>query len=701
MKKRYLVLLALAFMLTFCMGLFACLQEPDPSEAVPTSTVTFYENYPGGQITAVEVENGKTVEKPADPSRGGYTFTGWFTQYTGGEQFDFNQVISEDTSVFAQWQKTALTVIYKLNNGQADVYEYVSEGSPLNEPADPVRDQYDFNGWYLDADCTQAYTFGQAIDEDLTLYAGWVQNQATVVFNYNYTGAPESISQIVEIGKPVEQPSTVPERDMWAFTGWYTDSTCTTAYDFTAAVAGNMTLYAGWERSVYIVNFDPNYGDESPEEVRVSAGQAAQSPDFSRTGYDFDGWYTDRECKDPADLSAVNEDMTVYAGWKIQSYTVTFDLNYDGATGAPAAQTVEYGQKVAEPATPTRTGYTFFAWYTDKELSEQFDFESLVSEDTVLYARWIETGSETPDGVTLTFVYNLPGMGTYATVQLEYGDRPMRDMPDDPELEGYYFYGWYTDEACTKEFNERTAVEASATVYARLLKQYTFEAELTNLKGKAGQGSSVNVAEEGLIASGSLIGQNDTNPGHNFVSNGFYISKLYYNGAYIEFEITAEKATTNAVLELRLSSECKPIDTTLTDDQFQIIVNGTYDSLGQPTSGIIRYGEVTLPEPNLNEVEDADPHKTPFQNYVLWDELSLNAGANTIRLRNNDNQGYGGTYYARAPMIDCMYIYADTQLTMKTYSEWIEKVGGSVPATLAQAAMAAYVVSKCTYAAEV
>ena len=53
--------------------------------------VTFDENYAGGKTTEVTVALGETVEEPADPTRSGYDFKGWYT--ADGEAFDFNAAI--------------------------------------------------------------------------------------------------------------------------------------------------------------------------------------------------------------------------------------------------------------------------------------------------------------------------------------------------------------------------------------------------------------------------------------------------------------------------------------------------------------------------------------------------------------------------------------------------------------------------------
>ncbi|MBE6952289.1 MAG: hypothetical protein E7452_01905 [Ruminococcaceae bacterium] len=66
-------------------------------------TVTFDENYTDGKVTEVTVEVGETVEKPADPTRDGYDFKGWYT--ADGKAFDFDAAIESDVTVLAKWTR--------------------------------------------------------------------------------------------------------------------------------------------------------------------------------------------------------------------------------------------------------------------------------------------------------------------------------------------------------------------------------------------------------------------------------------------------------------------------------------------------------------------------------------------------------------------------------------------------------------------
>ena len=66
--------------------------------AVQTHKVNFYVD---GSTTTVEVEDGKTVAQPSDPSVDGFNFVGWSSSKESFKKFDFSTPITEDTTVYA------------------------------------------------------------------------------------------------------------------------------------------------------------------------------------------------------------------------------------------------------------------------------------------------------------------------------------------------------------------------------------------------------------------------------------------------------------------------------------------------------------------------------------------------------------------------------------------------------------------------
>lgn len=75
-------------------------------------------------------------------------------------------------------------------------------------------------------------------------------------------------------------------------------------------------------------------------------------------------------------------------------YTVKFDT--DGGS-AVSSKTVTRNSKAAEPADPTKDGYTFDGWYSDKNFTAVYDFNQPVTKNLTLYAKWTEVKTEEPD----------------------------------------------------------------------------------------------------------------------------------------------------------------------------------------------------------------------------------------------------------------------------------------------------------------
>jgi uncharacterized repeat protein (TIGR02543 family) len=85
-----------------------------------------------------------------------------------------------------------------------------------------------------------------------------------------------------------------------------------------------------------------------------------------------------------------------YEGF-VGNWTVSFDANGGSAV---AAQTVEEGEKAAKPENPAKAGFWFCGWYADTALGTLFDFDSAITADTTLYAKWAAPDLVLPTGLT-------------------------------------------------------------------------------------------------------------------------------------------------------------------------------------------------------------------------------------------------------------------------------------------------------------
>lgn len=154
----------------------------------------------------------------------------------------------------------------------------------------------------------------------------------------------------------------------------------------------------------YTVTFDANGGSVTPANATTEAtGKLATLPTPTRSGsYTFKGWYTASSGGTKITTDTVfDADTTIYAQWNytgstgggggVSKYTVKFETN-GGST--VASKSVTRNAKLAEPTAPTKDGFKFDGWYTDKELKTAYDFDTKVTKSFTLYAKWTEIEKE-------------------------------------------------------------------------------------------------------------------------------------------------------------------------------------------------------------------------------------------------------------------------------------------------------------------
>ena len=154
---------------------------------------------------------------------------------------------------------------------------------------------------------------------------------------------------------------------------------------FSGTVTNNGTINGG----TFAVTFDTRGGSSVPVENVLNGQKATKPADPTKTGYAFDGWYTEEAYANLYDFATpVKNALTLYAKWTINQYTITFKPeNGDKDTTI----TQDYGTAVTAPANPTRTGYTFAGW--DREIPAKMPAENMT-----VTARWTAVGSGSSGG---------------------------------------------------------------------------------------------------------------------------------------------------------------------------------------------------------------------------------------------------------------------------------------------------------------
>ena len=110
----------------------------------------------------------------------------------------------------------------------------------------------------------------------------------------------------------------------------------------------------------------------------------------TKTGYTFDGWYTAKSggAKVSSSTKAGTTNVTLYAHWKVNTYTVNFDKN-GGSNPSVKSIQVAYGQSYGKLATVKRKGYTFSGWYTAKSGGTKISEKTTMGAGNVtVYAHW-------------------------------------------------------------------------------------------------------------------------------------------------------------------------------------------------------------------------------------------------------------------------------------------------------------------------
>ena len=149
--------------------------------------------------------------------------------------------------------------------------------------------------------------------------------------------------------------------------------------------------------------------------------------------------------KEEIDNAAINLRTAIASieNYEIPMVELTFKPNNDKDAWT---LNIIKGEKVAKPADPVKEGYTFKGWFTDEEMTKEFNFDKAVEENTTLYAKWEE--------IIYTVTFN-PANGKDAwTEKVAYG-KTVAKPANDPVKDGYTFIAWQFD---GREYNFDTSV---------------------------------------------------------------------------------------------------------------------------------------------------------------------------------------------------------------------------------------------------
>lgn len=359
-------------------------------------TYRFNANGGTGSIADIKAKHGTSVKIPTSTFKKDYhTQTNWNTAAGGtGTSYKLEDTISgysgkdgDVVTLYAQWRKNKVQISLHANGSKMGA----SAGSYFS----------------LDAQSFVARGGTRAIYEGE--YGGYVKDSTNSLPDIQYTGNLW-LERTGYHYNPNESWNTKSDGSGKS----YSENGGILAKDFADLKDSDksVTLYANWKPNNYKVRYNGNgatSGTMTDSAHVYDTTKVLTRNAYARTGYTFTGWNTKHDGKGTAyaDGASVknltsNKDgvVTLYAQWKANSYTLTYDAN--GGTVSTSSKTLQYGDAFGILPTPKRDGHKFLGWYTSAtggtKVSETTKIDA---KNTTIYAHW--------DAYTLSINYHGDG----------------------------------------------------------------------------------------------------------------------------------------------------------------------------------------------------------------------------------------------------------------------------------------------------
>ena len=363
---------------------------------------------------------GNTIKNVENPTKEGYTFIGWYD--INDKKVNHPITVTKNMTLYSKYEINSYKVSY-YNEGVKYIEDQkINYGENALKPnTDPSKIGYTFKYWSLKEN-GEKYEFSTKITKDIALYAVYEINKYTVTY---INEGKEYHKETTEYGSVVTSIQN-PTKEGYTFIGWYDINDKKVNHPIT--VTKNMTLYSKYEINSYKVSYY-NEGVKYIEDQKINYGENALKPntDPSKIGYTFKYWSIKENGEEYEFSTKITEDITLYAVYEINKYTVTYineGVEYH-------KETAEYGSVVISIQDPTKEGYTFIGWYNEN--NEKVTHPITVTENITLHSKYeINT-------YTVSFYHNNE---KYVEDQrVNYGESALKPSID-PTKEDYNFSGW-------------------------------------------------------------------------------------------------------------------------------------------------------------------------------------------------------------------------------------------------------------------
>ena len=446
MKKFTLLFITFfsVILLTSCINIdLGGTKTPTPTvDTTPTPFTEYTVTFMNGDKVhkTYTIQEGSKVNKPANPTKEGYNFLGWSTNENVKNDFDFDKPITSNITVYACFERivekdptpeiTTYSVIF-INGNKIHLSSTVEKGKTVTKPINPTKEGYTFICWSLNSTSKQEYDFNSIIRDNLTLYAYFevIEDEPTngndetpEVITYTVTFMNGNIvynTASVNEGNKVTKP-TNPTKEGYNFVCWSTSSTTKQEFNFDSTIIGNLTLYAYFE----VIEDEPTNGnDETPEVITytvtfmngstvyntaniIEGNKVTKPVKPTKEGYNFVCWSTNSTTKQEFNFdSTITGNLTLYAYFEeIVFVPTTYSVTFMNGNSVYYSTNIVDGNKVTKPNDPVAVGYNFICWSTSIDNKNEFNFNTTITNDLILYAYFEEIPADTPvvDLITVT-----------------------------------------------------------------------------------------------------------------------------------------------------------------------------------------------------------------------------------------------------------------------------------------------------------
>ena len=251
-------------------------------------TITF-DTDGGSEVAPITQDYGTAITAPADPTREGYTFTGWDKTIPA-------TMPAGDMTITVQWTVNQYTIIYDLDGGTAegnpDTYTVETDAFTLKNPTRPGHTFTGWSGTGLTGEDNLTLTIPKGSTGDRSYTAHWSLNTYSITYDLDggtASGNPDFYT--VESSTITLNP---PTRTGYTFIGWSgTDLSGSDNLTVTipAGSIGNRSYIAHWSLNIYSITYDLDGGTAlgNPDSYTVeSAAITLNEP--TKAGYVFTGW---------------------------------------------------------------------------------------------------------------------------------------------------------------------------------------------------------------------------------------------------------------------------------------------------------------------------------------------------------------------------------------------------------------------------